>query len=110
MRYARRCMVVIDRNRTISDRKFMLVRAIIFSCNFYFEIMYDGCSVNAQRYLQFLQSNVQSFSDDLNCNVEDLSVMHDNARPLIALIVKQWLQQTGVATVKQPVYSPDVNL
>ena len=81
-----------------------------FSGNFYFEIMHDGGSVNAMRYLQFLQSALRSFSDDLNCNIENLSVMHDNARPHIALIVKQWLQQVGVATVKQPAYSPDVNL
>ena len=96
--------------RTISDRKFMWLMAANFSGNFYFEIMHDGGSVNAQRYLQFLQSALRSFSHDLNCKIENLSVMHDNARPHIALIVKQWLQQVGVATVKQPAYSPDVNL
>jgi len=86
--------------RTISDRKFMWLMAATFSGNFYFEIMHDGGSVNALRYLQFHHSALWSFSDDLNCNIEDLSLMHDNARPHIALIVKQWLQQVGVATVK----------
>ena len=90
--------------RTISDRKFMWLMAANFSGNFYFEIMGDGGSVNAQRYLQFLHAALQSFSADLNCN------MHDNPRPHIALVVQQLLQQSGVVTVKQPSNSPDVNL
>lgn len=73
--------------RTISDRKFMWLMAANFSGNFYFEIMNDGGSVNAQRYLQFLHAALQSFSVDLNCNMEDFTVMHDNARLLELLVV-----------------------
>ena len=42
--------------------------------------------------------------------MEDFTAMQNNARPYIALIVHQWLQQFGVTTVTQPAYSTDVNL
>jgi len=36
--------------------------------------------------------------------------MHDNARPHISKIVKNWVVENKITLVTQPPYSPDVNL
>ena len=40
----------------------------------------------------------------------ELILMHDNARPHVAQIVKTWFNDQGIVLLPQPPYSPDVNL
>lgn len=96
--------------RTISDRKFMWIMAANFSGDFFFEVLHNGGTVNGVRYLQFLQKATEFFSQKLGVRSSQLSVMHDNARPHVAEIVKNWMREEGVAWIKQPPYSPDFNL
>jgi len=72
-----------------------------FSGDFYFEVLHGG-TVNADRYLQFLEAVIKFFSQKLNVLVSQLSIMHDNARPHVAKIVKSWMCEKGVNWIKQP--------
>lgn len=96
--------------RTISDKKFMWIMAANFSGDVFFEVLHEGGTVNGNRYLQFLEKAIQFFSQKLDVHGSQLSVMHDNARPHVAQIVRSWMREEGVAWVKQPPYSPDFNL
>ena len=76
----------------------------------YFEVLHDGGTVNADCYLQFLETTIEFFSKKLDVPRSQLSIMHDNARPHLAQIVESWMCEKGVNWIKQPPYSPDFNL
>lgn len=96
--------------RTISDRKFMWIMAANFSGDFFFEVLNDGGTVNGDRYVQFLEKATEFFSEKLRVRNSQLFLMHDNARPHVAQVVKNWMREEGVTWIKQPPYSPDFNL
>ena len=96
--------------RKIGDRKFMWIMAANFSGDFYFEVLHDGGTVNADRYLEFLGAVIKFFSQKLAVTESQLSIMHDNARPHVVKIVKSWMFEKGVNWIKQPPHSPDFNL
>ena len=72
------------------------------------EILHDGGSINAERYLLFLENMLTEFERVLPR--WELTIQHDNARPHMAGIVQDWLAQEHVTLLKQPAYSPDTNL
>ena len=39
-----------------------------------------------------------------------LKIMHDNARPHTTLMTRTFFENNGITLVKQPPYSPDMNL
>ena len=96
--------------RTISDRKFMWLMASNYEGQFYYEVLSEGCSINADRYLLFLQNALDHYSHLYRIETRTFLVMHDNARPHVAQTVSQWLDDSFVIKVKQPPYSPDFNL
>lgn len=96
--------------RTISDRKFMWLMASNFEGKFYYEIMEDGGSVNADRYKIFLENALSFYAQQYAIERRLFLIMHDNARPHVANSVSQWLDDLYVVKVKQPAYSPDLNL
>lgn len=95
--------------RTISDRKVLIIVASNFSKSLtYFEILHDGGSINAVRYLEFLQNMILKFQAILPAG--ELVIQHDNARPHVANLIRLWLEKNRVSLLKQPAYSPDTNL
>lgn len=95
--------------RTISDRKVLIIVASNYAKSLtYFEILHDGGSINAERYLQFLQNMIANFQTRLPA--WEMVIQHDNARPHAAQLIRLWLEEHRVSLLKQPAYSPDTNL
>jgi len=96
--------------RSTGDKKYLLMMSATFDATFYWEILEDGGSINAERYISFIEKAFLKYSEVLNVPVSALSLMHDNARPHIATKVQDFLEKNGVTMIKQPPYSPDFNL
>jgi hypothetical protein len=95
--------------RTISDKKFMIIVAMNYAKSLvYFEVLEDGGSINAERYLVFLQRMRAEFMHKLL--PWEMILQHDNARPHVAHLVHDWLEQQHISLLKQAPYSPDTNL
>lgn len=95
--------------RTQSDRKVQVIVASNFTNQHYFEILEDGGSINSERYIQFLENAITHL--DINAvRLRSILWMHDNARPHSAALTCQYLEDRGVRLLKQPAYSPDLNL
>lgn len=90
--------------RIISDQKYHILVAINFRGEHYSEVLERGQSVNAERYIAFLQNIIDVRRRG------NLVIMHDNARPHKAQVTTTFLADNHIATVPQPAYSPDVNL
>ena len=88
----------------------LLLMKMSTELNFYFKVLHDGGAVKAERYFQFLEAAIKLLSQKLNVPGSQLSIMHDNARPHVAQIVKSWMCEKGVNCIMQPAYSPDFNL
>ena len=74
----------------------------------YKEILHDGGSIDAQRYLLFLQNMFDAFHETIPR--WEITIQHGDARPHVAALVKRWLEGENVRILKQPPYSPDTNL
>ena len=55
----------------------MWIMAANFSGDFYFEVLHDGGTVNADRYLQFLEAVIKFFSQKLDIPGSQLCMMHE---------------------------------
>ena len=81
-----------EARRTISDKKVMLILASNFSKSFtYKEILHDGGSINADRYLIFLQNMFDALERQLRLSRWEVYLQHDNARPHVAILIRNWL-------------------
>lgn len=102
-----------DKAQLVRKSLCMKKRMIIVACNFlgdsYFEILEDGGSINADRYIEFLR-NCFRYLRDNGIPTERILWMHDNARPHRARVTEQFLDDSIVTKVRQPAYSPDLNL
>lgn len=97
--------------RTISDPKILVIMATNFHGDAYFELLAEGATVNAIRYIQFLQNMVRHFANMGGPVLpENMLLMHDNARPHVANAVTEWVNSKQMTLVPQPPYSPDYNL
>ena len=90
--------------RIISDQKFHIIVACNFRGDFRFHILERNQTINAQRYVEFLESILNM------ARPGRLELMHDNARPHTAVVTRDFCEQHGITLVKQPPYSPDMNL
>jgi transposase len=99
----------ITARKTISAKKYMILVAANFSGMHYFEIMEDGGTINADRYILFL-TNLIAYLDQNGMPAERVSLMHDNARPHTAGVTQRFLEESVISKVPQPPYSPDLNL
>lgn len=97
--------------QTISNKKVMLIVASNYSKSFsYHEILRDGGTINADRYLQFLHNMFEAFQRQLGLPLWEMTLQHDNAKPHFAIAVREWLTAQRVSLLLQPPYSPDYNL
>lgn len=63
--------------------------------------------LNAEQYIQnILEPVVQPFAEALGRN---LTLMHDNARPHVARVVTDWLNEARIEVLPWPAQSPDLN-
>lgn len=90
--------------RTISDRKFHIIIACNFCGDFRFQVLERKQSINAERYVNFLKTIL-----DIK-RVGHLDLMHDNARPHVAVMTQAFCEEHGIKLLRQPPYSPDMNL
>ena len=72
--------------RTFSSKKVSVIVASNFNNSLYYvEILHDGGTVNAEKYLKFLQNMIEQFRRELPPWV--MTIQHDNARPYAAVLV-----------------------
>lgn len=70
-------------------------------------VVVEGGSLNADRYIrEILQDHVVPFAPLIG---NDFILMHDNARPHVARVVRQYLIDVGIETMEWPPRSPDLN-
>ena len=90
----------------------MIIVAATFTGHFHVKILPTGTSLNALGYIEFLKRMIRKFSrmthDPIEWNQHLL--MHDNARPHVAMAVRDFLLEEGTSLLHQPPYSPDVNI
>lgn len=90
--------------RTISDMKFHIIVACNFVGDFRFQVLQRNQSINAERYADFLQTILNMK------RIGHLDLMHDNARPHVAVKTQAFCEEHGIKILRQPPYSPDMNL
>ena len=82
--------------RTISDRKVLIIVASNYAKSLTnFELLHDGGSINAERYLQFLQNMISKFQTIRPALA--MVIQHDNARPHVAQLIRLWLEEHHVS-------------
>lgn len=70
-------------------------------------IFVDNGALNARRYIEdILQEAVVPFAPLIG---EQFILMHDNARPHVARIVNEYLDEVGIRRLDWPACSPDLN-
>lgn len=80
-----------------------------FNCQFYFEVLQDGSSINSKRYIDFCQNALEHFGLGV-IERHNILWMHDNAPPHRSRETFSFFEQSGIKLLKQPPYSPDFNL
>lgn len=98
--------------RTTMEKKFMAIIAVSQKGLHYFEIVPSNSSVNAERYIQFLENFFHFWSSQRPFPLmpENMRIIHDNAPPHTARSTVGYLQERNVRLLKQPPYSPDCNI
>lgn len=87
---------------------------VAFTCNkkFSVEATERGETVNADYYKCFINKTGEKWrklrSDPVR--LSDVWWQQDNARPHLASTTQEFFQQRGICQIKQPPYSPDMNL
>ena len=92
----------LPRTKT-SLKKFHIIVGLTFRAQHYFEVLNAGESVNSERYVAFLQNILQ-------LRRQNLTIMHDNARPHVSQLTSAFMASKNITRVHQPPYSPDMNL
>jgi histone-lysine N-methyltransferase SETMAR len=91
----------------IYESKRMLILAMDFDGIAFWKLMDEKETVNSEKYLHFLKEylpkwlSVKSFLKPI--------LLHDNARPHKAWVVKDFIQKQGWSVWEHPPYSPDLN-
>lgn len=102
--------------RIISDKKFLVLMCSNFDGLSYYKILDQGITVNSTIYCEFLTEAFTNFNTYENIQarnaipVENAILFHDNARPHVSHQTTDFLRTKNIKSLKQPAYSPDVNL
>lgn len=93
------------------EMKYHVIVAVSQRGNHYFEILPQNETVDATRYIQFL-TNLERFLLNLRnpLLVENMRLIHDNARPHVAVATANYIAGKNIRLLRQPPYSPDCNL
>ena len=94
-----------------SEAKCHVIMAASFGGHHYFEILPRNQSVNSEAYISFLMNMHSKFAHNSNpLGWRNGCLIHDNARPHVSRMVRDFLQQKRLKTIRQAPYSPDFNL
>ena len=102
--------------RMTVELKFLVLMAINFSGLHHYQILERNETVNSEIYTHFLDDAMQSFNTyDLQVQKKSISwdtciLLQDNARPHVSNQSRQFFERKHCKLLKQPVYSPDVNI
>ncbi len=89
------------------ERKRMLLVAMEFDGIAYYHLYEEGETVNAERYRDFLSKIIPDFRT--RKNIQNVMLLHDNARPHKARLVSQFLLENNISSWDHPPYSPDIS-
>lgn len=97
--------------RSKFEKKFLAIVAVSTRGIHFFQVLDRGETVNSDVYIQFLQE-MRTFYANLPqpLLMENIRLIHDNARPHVSYDTMGYLNGTGIRLLKQPAYSPDCNL
>lgn len=88
-------------------QKRMLIMAMDFDGIAYYELLPERQTVNAEVYIGFLSRLLAKWLGRKDS--KGVWLLHDNARPHVARVVKDFLDERGISTWEQPGYSPDIS-
>lgn len=93
------------------EKKFLVAMAISQTGTHYYEILQCNESINSERYIQFLK-NMEAFYRVQQQPIlpENMRLQQDNARPHVARATIGYIEERNIRLLRQPPYSPDVNL
>ena len=92
--------------RTPMDKKFMAIVAVTQREHHFFQVLARNEHVNAEMYIQFL-IDLENF---LMAQRNPIRPENDNARPHAARATAMHIESRNIRHLRQPPYSPDVNL
>jgi len=97
--------------RTNMEKKFLVIVAVSQQGYHYFEVLTTNEHITSDRYVDFLR-NLEHFLRQQQVPIfpENMRLQHDNARPHSAGQTSQYLDGRNIRLIRQPPYSPDVNL
>lgn len=91
----------------LRERKRMLIMAMDRTGIAFWELLDEKKTVTAEVYCDFLERHVKNWMT--RSNVKKAIVCHDNARPHVARMVREWMEENQVDTWLHPPYSPDLH-
>jgi hypothetical protein len=94
-------------SQNIHGDKRMLIMAMDFHGIAFWKIMPVNTTVDGNSYKSFLEEKVPQWLSSQYFSVPIL--LHDNARPHKAKVVKQYLEAEGIRLWNHPPYSPDMS-
>ena len=97
--------------RTNMEKNFLVIVAVSQQGYHYFEVLATNEHITSDRYVDFLR-NLEHFLRQQQVPIlpENMKPQHDNARPHSAAKTSQYLDGRNIRLIRQPPYSPDVNL
>lgn len=91
----------------IHGNKRMLIMAMDFDGIAFYELLPEKQTVTADVYISFLKKHLNKWLRGKDSR--HVWLLHDNATPHKARIVKDYLAEKGISTWDQPGYSPDIS-
>lgn len=91
----------------IHAAKRMLIVAMDFEGIAFWKLMKPKTTINGESYVAFLKEKLPGWLRGKSFRSPVL--FHDNARPHVATVVKEFLEQQKIDTWFQPAYSPDIS-
>lgn len=99
--------------RSSMERKYLVIMAVSQKGVHYYEILPINQSINAERYILFIENMTAFFQNqnqDQRILPHNMRLQQDNARPHVAQATLQYFEDQNIRLLRQPPYSPDVNL
>ena len=95
------------------ERNYLVIMAVSQKGVHYYEILPINQSINAERYIIFIENMTAFFQNqnqDQRILPHNMRLQQDNARPHVAQATLQYFEDQNIRLLRQPPYSPDVNL
>lgn len=93
--------------QNVHGRKRMLILAMDYNGIAFWELCQEKESVNAVRYRSFLSENIPIWLQDKRFKYP--IIIHDNARPHKAVLIREYLKENNIRLWNHPPYSPDIS-